>query len=1433
MKQAHDMDVTQPRRAVVSLATLLAIMLPAAAAAQQLELPVRGSRTAGLWVTAASQKVVLLKRDLNIYAGADVLSYAIADASGSPLQSGSLPDDGVTTKGGGAGKLQHKTLNLSLAPGYHQVKLTSAGSDSVFDLQATGALVMWRGGAMMLNDAAMKGSLYLRGPTGGGAITLGTWHVGGNNQTVTLWQGTKQIASAAITKTHVDVKLVVPAAAAGAALELRVPKMDVYMTSKEVEGYAASSKGLLPSGAMDLIYPLAQVRAVLPGYESLFQLRLRNPGKAALTLTFSPPPAKGGFTLKLGPGEPSKITVSPGQEVQLLLVLTCASGTTVGAKATLQLGVSSSALGGLPMSVRVDAVTGYMAVTKKTRPFLFYSDKEVAAAKARAADPKMPWAKAALDSLVKSADTWLTLPLSVPTGEGAWAGFYVCASGPSLTYDRSSPKKHYCKADGKFYTGQPYDGCWFTRRHGELAKAARTLGLAYRLTGKQAYAKRAAVILTGFTRVYMSHRLHDNRYGSSAETLVPSKSAGRLLSQTLSESGWLINLLAAYDAVAKTIGPGQRADMENNLLRRAVAVIQQYDAGKSNWQAWHNAAIGAAGYCLAEQPWVTAALSGKSGFAYQMKVSKLMPDGFWYEGSIGYHLYTLSAYRWLALAARHHGQNLYGQGLLGMVHAPVLMAFPDTSFPKLNDGGSGGLSSMRGALEAAAALANDKGARAVLRTLYDDFKQTRSSEEALLLGATLGSGAGTTLAPKNFSATGYAVLRNGAGTLGLYAGLDYGPHGQWHGHSDKLQLVLFGAGALLLPDMGTTAYRLPYHAGFFKQALSHNTVMLDEANQADGKETPRTVDAYRSLALSKGGAALGLVRATVGSDVFGAGNSVRRTVLLVGADYAADRVAVTAPKAKTVDLLFHGYGALAVAGDASRGPATTQTSGWKASKSGHAYLAPPALGGSAAKTVITGLLPASKPVTFTWSSGASISHDMDSTAGLSGGTLETTDKVQGKASVRWEPDNDGKVQFITSTYTHPKLELSSFDTLEFWAKVSAPDIKWFGVKVYDLPTYDQAVWRLDAKGPVPANTWIKYTLNLKKPDSLWGGTTTSSEQIVFRLQGSGKGAAKITVLLDGMVARKAGKAEVARVRGLRLEAFGGKAGEPGRYLAASAPSNPPTTTHPMIMLRAQGSAGYLSLLRPFDGAAPAKAAARLAGGALAVPLDGGGEDWLELDPGTAASARWARHAAGGALQAAGMLGATLLERPGLLRLSAAKAGDVVLQVTGPGALRYAAAKAGPLTLRWPAAGTAVAATVDGKVWAKVKVVTASGKTWAELSGLPDGEHLVTVGTAPAADAGPLPDAAPDLWSSLDQATPTADSGAPDLPAGDVTKPTPDSGAADVTVVDSSAPGVDGGEEDVSERGCTCGLGQGDASPMSMWWLVLVLVFARRRRAAAA
>lgn len=1424
-------------RALILSALLL--LLPLSAAAQSIKLPVRGTRSAALWVTAPTQTLTLLKRDMNIYAGADLLVYEVRDAAGTVLHKGSLADDGNAAKGGGAGTLQSASIKLALGAGYHTVRLTSAGSDAVFDLQAVGAKVQWAGGSMMLNDPKLGGSLYLHAPAKGGTFTVATWHTGGAGQTVALREAGKTLGSVTLAATHTNYTITLPAApASGAArvLELVLPKMDLYFSSAQVSAYASSPANLFPAGLTTGIYPLAQDRAVAPGGISPFQLRLKNRGTSAATLTFSLPGPASGFSLALPAGQPKAVALQPGQEKLLPLILSCAAGVKVGTKAALIIGVAHSAYPGWPASVRVNAVAAAPAQVKRTRPFLYYSAAEIAAANTRAADPKQPWAKTIRDGIIKSADAWLTLPINVPTGEGAWSGFYVCNSGPGLTFDRTQPTQHLCKVEGKVYTGEPYDSCWRTRRYHELNRAARALGLAHRLTGKAAYAQRAAAILTSFAGVYMSNRVHDNKWGSSAQTATPSKSGGRLLSQTLDESYWLITFLSAYDSVAASgqLTVAQRVDIEHNLIRPAVAKIQQYDAGKSNWQAWHNAAIGAAGYALEVKPWITAALSGSHGFGFHMK-SSMLADGFWYEGSIGYHLYTLSAYRWLALAARHLGQNLYKQGLDKMVRAPLLMALPDLTFPKLNDGGTGGLSSMRGALEAAAALTGDKDATAALRLLYNDQKLSRSSEEALLLGASLGTGASTTFPPFDFTATGYAVLRGGAGAGRSYLGLDYGPHGGGHGHTDKLQLLLYGGGALQLPDMGTTAYRLPYHAGFFKQTLAHNTVMLDEKSQAKGNETARKVGRFSHIALPSG-PSLGLVQATVGSDVFGTGNSVTRAVLLVDGDHALDQVQVTAPAAKTTDLIYHGAGRLTVSGGGASGPATSLTASWASSTAGHKYLTPPPLSGGTAKTITTGFLwSGSANPSFTFSRSRGISHDMDSVQGLSGGKLITTDKKQGAGAVLWEADNSGAAQFLTRTYTDDKLELSAYDSLEFWAKVNVTGLKWFGIKIYDLPAFDQAAWRLDNKVSIPANTWVKFTINLKKPDSAWGGAKTA-EQIVFRLQGSGKGPAKVQVLLDGLVVKKAGKAEVPIAQGLRLLTHAlPPATAPVRYIAASAISNPPTSAHPVVLLRGKGSLAYLNLLTPFDGPLPPGGAFKYTSGWWSVPRADGGRDHFALDPKAGQWGCWERQDKAGLAVALGSLAAaTYCEGP-RHRVQGKGAVDFILKAKTPKDLVYRGTRGAPYRLVWALQSQTKAdaitwtARVDGKAW---PYTTTGGHVinmyasyyYIDLDSLPAGDHQITiVRKGPAPDAGPSADLAVVDSAPADSRVDTnqvpADSRMDTKGGTQVdTKQAP---------ADSQGPKSDGaGQSGTPNRGCRCQSVPG--SPVGPLALLALLILLRRR-----
>jgi len=83
-----------------------------------------------------------------------------------------------------------------------------------------------------------------------------------------------------------------------------------------------------------------------------------------------------------------------------------------------------------------------------------------------------------------------------------------------------------------------------------------------------------------------------------------------------------------------------------------------------------------------------------------------------------------------------------------------------------------------------------------------------------------------------FPSTGIAILRNNEKNPdALTAVLSFGPYGSPHGHPHQLEIILYGLGKLLLPDIGTYKYEDPLEKSWIKQTLSHNTLVVDKTSQ--------------------------------------------------------------------------------------------------------------------------------------------------------------------------------------------------------------------------------------------------------------------------------------------------------------------------------------------------------------------------------------------------------------------------------------------------------------------------------------------------------------------------------------------------------------------------------------------------------------------------
>lgn len=517
------------------------------------------------------------------------------------------------------------------------------------------------------------------------------------------------------------------------------------------------------------------------------------------------------------------------------------------------------------------------ALAAQSDTWLLVNKAEIDAARAKAG--RHAWARKTLDGLIRDAESALEAPLAIPDRGGQWPHWYSCTKD-GVRLRTVSPTEHRCPRCGAVYRGDPYDAVALYHVHRRNSNAARDLGLAYRFTGRAAFAARAREILLGYAKRYRGYRLHNIR---DEEQI----GGGRIMAQTLDESVWLIPVAWGYALVRDTFSEDERARVENDLLLPAAETISAHKMGIHNIQCWKNSAVGLVGYATGNRELVREAIDDPDrGFRAQI-ARGITDDGLWYEGSLGYHRYTMEALWPLAEAARHAGTDLYTGRYRTIYDAPLTLAFPNGDPPGFND--NRGTNATTGGPLYEIAYARWKHGpygRLVART-------NRESLQALLYGADdVPSGPLIPEESQLLPSAGYAMLRAG----GAAAAVRFGMHGGGHGHPDKLGIATFAAGRTWGLDPGTINYGVPLHREWYRVTIAHNTVAVDGQNQktADGK--------LEEWKVAKEGATL-----AASADGVYPGVALRRTLTLAKGRLE-DRFECRAEAERTFDWAFHAGG---------------------------------------------------------------------------------------------------------------------------------------------------------------------------------------------------------------------------------------------------------------------------------------------------------------------------------------------------------------------------------------------------------------------------------------------------------------------------------------------------------------------------------------------
>lgn len=436
------------------------------------------------------------------------------------------------------------------------------------------------------------------------------------------------------------------------------------------------------------------------------------------------------------------------------------------------------------------------------------------------------WAAAAFTRIKGSAESWMKKEIQIPDRGGQWPHWYACEVD-AAPLKMQSPTVHRCPKCHRVYSGEPWDSVHLTKVHEGLADAVRNLGVYHALTGSRRAAQKAAQILLGYAEMYPRYPVRD--HGQNTDTAWATKVSWG----TLGESVWLLPICGGYDLIrhADVLTPAEHQYIREQLLRPAARLILKHNLGVHNIQCWHNAAIASVGLLLKDRDLVSFAVEGEVGIQAQI-ARGVLRDGFWFEGSWGYHFYGMRPLLALTETLRNCGMDLYDDHLMKMFEAPLLAAEPDGRMPTFHDSGAPPLSETDHLYEIGYARYNNT--RFALPLLGSD----RKSLNALLYGsAELPEQVQETTESSHLARSGFVYLRQGSGEKQSYLAFDYGPHGGGHGHPDKLSFILFGKGKVLAPDPSSPAYGVPHYSGWYKQTVSHNTLAVDSKSQKGSRGT--------------------------------------------------------------------------------------------------------------------------------------------------------------------------------------------------------------------------------------------------------------------------------------------------------------------------------------------------------------------------------------------------------------------------------------------------------------------------------------------------------------------------------------------------------------------------------------------------------------------
>ncbi len=1114
--------------------------------------------------------VTIIKQDLNASYGPDTLDVTLTDDFNQVITTLRIQDDGQQTSSYQAGPIQTETLSLTLSsPGIYHLALRT-GSDLRYDVIPHAAALAVQGHIELLDSSQLL-NLFFLPKQETMEFQFSASYAGSTHQTVSLYDSGDQLVAQHTIENFNGRNILrasVPPEEREKIWRLHIENQDLDIRSPQVEYWFPVKDQVLDLEAINSILQPRQLEmAAIPGSSAPFRFILDNTFSKSLTiepqLISSASPS---FPVK---ELPNSILISSASKEYLFFQIQVPMSAESGQAVTYTLTLHDQE--GLFLG-RAEAALTIRDFPPSPSGFLFTSPKQLEDIRRQGTEGD-DYLRQINDSLIQHGDNLVEENLQVPEREAGYTGLYICdgigdgnddpndGDGAPLIFDPLRPGEYFCSIDGRRYRGDKYEEGWYGHYHYELASRLRSLGIAYALEPKIEYAALVREMLLDFADRYKSWPFDDYEQGQSSWS-------ARLMTETLGEAIWLVHALIAYDFTRfdAVYSPADHAHIEQNLIRPIVAIIQGNPEGTSNWQAWHDTAVGFAGYVLNDSELVDWAVNGPEGFHF-LKENAIRDDGLWLEGSTGYHFFALTPLELLMETMEAHNVPAFDEKIQLAHQAVLSLLYPDGTFPKLNDSFAQAIERRDYIYEHAHAHYDEPVFSEVLTEIYDDLGYKRNTMESLFFGREYERGV-LQISPSLNDKMGLSILRSGDRLQDLAAIMDYGPHGLGHGHFDKLHVSLYGQGFEWLPDLGIGQANTAEFGGWFRQSLGHNTVILGEQNQKIDSEKERPIDLYSSSLDS-----FQVMKATIGQPVYSQGSSVQRTVITVDDDYAVliDEVSTDQD---SIDFVFHSAGDFfseypfeATGGDAD----------WEQSQNGYNFLKTPRLYNDARVADILKYhsaemvrIESRKP--FGFQDGFENVDDWNGNVNLS------SEATEGQFSLSWVIV-PRRYQTISKEFELLSEEEIIPDRLTFDIKIEAATFSQLILQLIAVPEYPDARWEIARGETVQTGEWQHVELDLTQPDQV-GGSDLRARRLQFTLFGAEKAEIPFLIFIDNLQVFRSGEPVPSETRGVQLIFPGG---EPTDYYLANGPSPNPPRIHPVILARRTNTpqTRHVTIIEPF------------------------------------------------------------------------------------------------------------------------------------------------------------------------------------------------------------------------------------------------------------